>query len=63
MLVRAKVKGSEAGGDSAVVRYDGLPDVSVTLPPVLVTVPELNLAGSLKVTSKRPFKVPGAGHQ
>jgi WD40 repeat protein len=46
-----------SASDSAVIRFDGLPEVSVTLPPTVVTTPELNLSGGLKVTSKRRFAV------
>jgi hypothetical protein len=57
LRVRAKSKDSPDAFDSAEIRYDGLPEVSVTMPPEVVTAPELNLSGGLKVVSKRPFKV------
>ena len=55
--VRAKSKASEYATDAATVRFDGLPEVTVTMPPVVVTVPELKLSGGLKVVGKRDFKV------
>ena len=54
---RAKAANGATATDAATVIYQEIPAVSVTLPPAEVTAPELNLAGGLKVTSKRPFRV------
>ncbi len=51
--VRAKSEASAFAEDKAEVRFDGLPEVSVTMPPAVVTKPELDLSGGLKVTGAR----------
>ena len=55
--VRAKSKDSEFAVDSAEARFDGLPDVTVAMPPAVVSGPELKLAGGLKIIGRRPFKI------
>ena len=55
--VRAKSKDSGDAFDTVEIRYDGLPEITLTQPPVVVTAPDLNLSGGLAVTGKRPFKV------
>ena len=37
--VRAKVANSDYSTDSAIIRYDGLPDVTVKIPPSVITTP------------------------
>jgi hypothetical protein len=53
--VRAKSKASAWSTDTATLRYDGLPVVTVAAPPTLVNTPELPLTGGLKVMGKRRF--------
>ena len=55
--IRAKIANSEYATDSAIIRYDGLPDVTVTMPPPVITTPDLNLTGKLKVMGRRLFEV------
>ena len=55
--VRAKSKESGFATDALTVRYDGLPEVSVSAPPAVVTTPDLIVSGGLKVVGKRGFSV------
>lgn len=55
--VRAKFANSAFAPAAVEVRYDGLPEVSVAMPLVVVTTPELKLMGGLRVVSKRDFKI------
>jgi hypothetical protein len=53
----AKAKDSAVAGDTVVIRSEPLPEVVLSIPPVLVTAPDLVLSGGLKAVSTRPFRL------
>jgi hypothetical protein len=53
----AKAKDSAIAVDTVVLRSEPLPEIRVALPPVQVASPDVLLAGSLKVLSKRAVRM------